>query len=110
MRKILPVVFAGLVLAVVVSSIALSQYDDRSSFIYEGLYRFGKTEAEFIAALGEPNEIVETERSNTHRPENTDIIREYVYEGVSLSVYEVYDGKKIMMKAAYTSNAYEFDG
>ncbi|MBN1882346.1 MAG: hypothetical protein JW885_09250 [Deltaproteobacteria bacterium] len=100
----------SLVLAVVISGAALAQYDDRTDFIYEGLYRFGKTEAEFIFALGDPLEVVETERPNTHRPKKTDTIREYIYEDVSFSIYEVFDGKKIMMKAAYTSDAYEFDG
>ena len=96
--------------AVIVSGFAFAQYDERTEFIYDGLYRFGKTEAEFIAALGAPIEIIETERPNTHRPEQTDTIREYVYDDVSLFIYEVFDGKKIMMKAAYTSDAYEFDG
>ena len=99
-----------LMAAVIVSGAALAQNDDRTDFIYEGLYRFGKTEAEFVAALGEPLEIVETERANTHRPDNTDTVREYIYDDVALSIYEVYDGKKIMMKAAYTSDTYEFDG
>ena len=110
MRILKTVVSLGCAMFIIVSCVALAQYDDRTDFIYDGLYRFGKTEAEFMAVLGKPLEIIETERPNTHRPENTDTLREYVYDDVSLFVYEAYDGKKIMMKAAYTSNSYEFDG
>jgi hypothetical protein len=110
MRVSKAAVIISLLTAVIVSSAAFAQNDDRTDFIYEGLYRFGKTEAEFVAALGEPLEVLETERANTHRPNKTDIVREYIYDDVALSIYEVYDGKKIMMKAAYTSDAYEFDG
>jgi len=103
-------VFICLILIGVFSGLAPAQSDERTDYIYEGLYRFGKTEAEFVSALGEPLEIVETERINTHNPSKTDTVREYIYDGVSLSVYEVYDGKKLMMKAAYTTDAHEFDG
>ena len=103
-------VSVGLMLAVIASGAALAQYDDRTDFIYEGLFRFGRTEAEFLADLGEPLEIVETDLANTHRPDQTDTIREYRYEDVSLFIHEVYDGKKLLMMAAYTSDAYAFDG
>lgn len=57
--------------------------------------------------LNEPNNVTSESQRNRHDPNQTDTLRTLQYNGLSLTVYHVSDGKEILESVTVTGDQYE---